>query len=161
MLRVKDFAEMLSDRVAAQGLSPGMIEIEVSETALGSTMPGIADVVARLRAGGIRVALSDFGAGGASLRPLVAHPFDALRLDASYMRDALATPQGEAVLEAAVRLARRLGLEVAASGIVSEADRDRLLVIGCTTGDGPFIGAPLSAAEAGAICRPVRRSRVA
>ena len=160
-LRMTDFAEMLTDRIAAHRLPPGLIEIEISETALAAGAPGIGEVVARLRAGGVRVALGDFGAGGASLRPLNAQSFDALRLDASFLRDALATPRDGAVLEAAVRLARRLGLEVAATGIAGEADRDRLLAMGCTTGDGPWIGAPLPAAEAGAICRPIRRSRVA
>ena len=160
-LRPAGFAQMLKDRIAAHGLRPGMIEIEISETTLVKGGPGIAALIESLRAGGVRVALGDFGAGGASLQSLREHQFDALGLDDSFLRGCLARPHDEAILEAAVRLARRLGLEVAASGVASEADRDRLLAMGCTSGDGPWIGAPVPAAEAGAICRPIRRNRVA
>lgn len=160
-LGMKDFAEMLTGRIAAHGLPPGMIEIAISETVLAEGAPGIPGLIERLRQGGVRVALGDFGAGGASLGPLRAQSFDALRLDASFQRDCLACPHDEVILEAAVRLARRLGLEVSATGIASQAESDRLLAIGCATGDGPWIGTPLPAAAAEAICRPLRRNRVA
>lgn len=160
-LRPAGFAEMLTGRIASHGLRPGMIEIEISETVLAAGGPGVASLIESLRAGGVRIALGEFGAGGASLQSLREHRFDALGLDACFQRDCLANPHDEAILEAAVRLARRLGLEVAASGIASEADRDRLLAMGCTTGDGSWIGAALPAAEASAICRPIRRNRVA
>jgi predicted signal transduction protein with EAL and GGDEF domain len=160
-LRPAGFAEMLTGRIAAHGLRPGMIEIEISETMLVKGGPGVASLIESLRAGGVRVALGDFGAGGASLQSLRGHHFDALGLDAAFQRDGLARPHDEAILEAAVRLARRLGLEVTASGIMTAADRDRLFAMGCTAGDGPWIGAPVRAAEAGAILRSIRRNRVA
>ncbi len=124
------------------GLSPGRLEVEVTETALlKDECDSIADLRG-LRAIGVRVALDDFGTGYSSLAHLRLFPFDKIKIDGSFVRDAVGRADCAAVVKAVVELGRRLGVTTVAEGIETQAHMDCIRAEGCGEAQGYLIGRP-------------------
>jgi len=112
------------------------LTLELTERAILLDPTTAVDVLTALRARGVRVALDDFGVGYSSLSALSALPLDALKIDATFVR-ALTGPRPDArIITAVIELARVLELDVVAEGIELEQQRDALLALGCTRGQG-------------------------
>jgi len=132
--------------LAAAGLPPDALRLEVGERALTQDPEGVLAVLGRLRdEAGVAAQIDDFGAGAASLRTLHRFPGTAIKLDRSFLQD----PDAEAVLRAVAGLARTLGLEVVAEGVETPAQRVRAQALGCGLVQGYAIAAPLPAEGAG------------
>lgn len=128
-------------------LSPDRLEIEVTETAmLDDEHGGIGDL-RRLRGIGVRVALDDFGTGYSSLTHLRAFPFDKIKIDGSFVKDAVEQPESAAVVRAIADLGKRLGVTTVAEGVETEAHLERVLEEGCTEVQGYFYGRPEPSAK--------------
>ena len=124
------------------GLSPTRLEIEVTETALiGHEEAGVADLH-QLRELGVRVALDDFGTGYSSLSHLRAFPFDKIKIDGSFVRDAVERPDCAAVVRGVASLGRALGATTVAEGVETQAQLDRVRLEGCTEVQGYIYGYP-------------------
>ncbi len=130
------------EALARSGLSPNRLEIEVTETAmLDDEHGGIGDL-RRLRDIGVRVALDDFGTGYSSLTHLRAFPFDKIKIDGSFVKDAVERPESAAVVRAIADLGKRLGVTTVAEGVETEAHLNRVLEEGCSEVQGFFYGQP-------------------
>ena len=133
--------------LAASGLPAERLDIEVTETALlGDEQGGIQDLLA-LRKMGVCISLDDFGTGYSSLAHLRAFPFDKIKIDGSFVRDALARPECAAVVRAIADLGQRLGVRTVAEGVETE---DQLALVrreGCAEVQGYLHGCPMPAAE--------------
>jgi predicted signal transduction protein with EAL and GGDEF domain len=124
-------------------LAPGRLEIEVTESALLNHVDeGIAEL-RRVRDLGVRVALDDFGTGFSSLAHLRAFPFDKIKIDGSFVRDAVLRPDCAAVVRAIADLGRRLGVTTVAEGVETLAHLERVIIEGCTEAQGFLFGEPL------------------
>ena len=100
----------------------------------------------RLRALGVRTAVDNFGTRPVSLSRLRILPIDLLKID----REVFAQPAGAvrepgAMMDVAVTLGRRLGMEVIAHGVLAEADLAAALASGCWLGQGDLLGRPMPA----------------
>ena len=129
--------------LADAGLSADRLEIEVTETAL---LRDEEEVVADLRAireMGVRVALDDFGTGFSSLMHVRAFPFDKIKIDGSFTRDAVTRPDCAAVVRAIADLGKRLGVATVAEGVETQEQFDRITEEGCTEVQGYLLGKPL------------------
>ncbi|HEY0124423.1 MAG TPA: EAL domain-containing protein [Rhizobium sp.] len=125
------------------GLSPDRLEIEITETALlNEETDSIADL-RRLRDMGVRVALDDFGTGFSSLAHLRAFPFDKIKIDGSFVRDAVDRPDCAAVVRAIADLGKRLGVTTVAEGVETQAHLDRIREEGCSEVQGYFYSRPM------------------
>ncbi len=99
------------------------------------------------RDAGIQVALDDFGTGFASLSYLRAFPFSKIKIDRSFVAD-LGRDEGcLAIVRAATRLARDLGMDTIAEGIETPLQFLQLRQLGCAEGQGYLFGRPMPAAE--------------
>jgi EAL domain-containing protein (putative c-di-GMP-specific phosphodiesterase class I) len=107
--------------------------IEVTEEA--AAHDEVAAVLAAVRARGVRVLLDDFGTGWSSLTNLVRLPVDSLKVDRLFV-ERLATREGQAVVGAVVSMAGALGLSVVVEGIETDRQRDQVLALGGTLGQG-------------------------
>lgn len=103
---------------------------------------GIGDL-RRVRAMGVRVALDDFGTGYSSLTHLRAFPFDKIKIDGSFVRDAVERPECAAVVGAIADFGKRLGVTTVAEGVETEAHLYTALAEGCSEVQGYFYGPPI------------------
>ncbi len=153
-IRDPRFAADLIERISDFGLRPDMIEIEVAESLFLSEAAHIGATLARLRSGGIRVALDDFGRGLGSLTQLRTYPIDSVKLGRSLVGHCLASVHDRAVIEATIGLCSRLAIDIVAEGIETIEQLECLKAMGCRTGQGLHFGAPLPASQAAAWHRP-------
>ncbi|XKE43956.1 EAL domain-containing protein [Halomonas organivorans] len=112
-----DTLERLEACVARHGLSPQDIGIELTENVLIEADAGILERLRYLYHRGVRIAIDDFGTGYSSLSYLKHFPVTALKIDRAFVRDAPEQPEDRAIMEAAIFIGHRLGLEVVAEGV--------------------------------------------
>lgn len=125
------------------GLAPGRLEIEVTESALlNDELDCIADL-RRVHDMGVRVALDDFGTGFSSLAHLRTFPFDKIKIDGSFVRDAVKRPDCAAVVKAVADLGQRLGVTTVAEGVETQAHLDCVTAEGCSEVQGYLFGRPM------------------
>ncbi len=143
-------AARLLGLAGALGIDPARLAIEVTESAtLGEPATAAANLAA-LQAAGMAIALDDFGTGYSGLAWLSQLPVDYIKIDSGFSGDADGAPRDRAVLRGVIDLAVGLGLDVLAEGVESEAQRRRLVALGCRWYQG-FLRAP--ALDSGALCR--------
>jgi diguanylate cyclase (GGDEF)-like protein len=119
--------------------------------------------IAELKALGVRLAMDDFGTGYSSLGYLRSFPVDVLKIDKAFIRD-LALPSQRALVDAIVRIARVLGLDLVAEGVEEEYQRDILLDLGCGVAQGYHYASPVEASDIPELLAhllPIERSLVA
>ncbi|MFB9378464.1 putative bifunctional diguanylate cyclase/phosphodiesterase [Kineococcus gynurae] len=131
--------------LAEADLPATALTCEVTETVLVTEAHAIA-VLADLRALGVRVAVDDFGTGYSSLAALRRLPVDVLKIDRSFVA-ALDQPGDAAIVEAVLRLAQALDLDVVAEGVETEFEARVLRELGCPTGQGYRWARPLPAED--------------
>ncbi|MFE9824354.1 putative bifunctional diguanylate cyclase/phosphodiesterase [Streptomyces sp. NPDC005791] len=135
---VTDVAEVLAET----GLEPGLLQLELTESAVMGSPGRPLRVLQALSDMGVRIAIDDFGTGYSNLAYLSRLPVSVLKLDGSFVRGfryedgAHPSPADETIVEAMVQLAHRLGLTVTAECVETSGQAERLRRIGCDTGQG-------------------------
>jgi diguanylate cyclase (GGDEF)-like protein/PAS domain S-box-containing protein len=112
-----DLAEVVTHALAASGLAPQRLELEITETALLKDYAEHLPTLRRLKSWGVSVALDDFGTGYSALSQLSAFPFDKIKIDRSFTRNLAADGSDMAIIRAVQYLAAQLGMETTAEGI--------------------------------------------
>ncbi len=135
-LRVPDFDAIALRTIEASGLAPQRVRLEVTEGALLDQPEQMRSILLRLRKAGVLVQLDDFGTGYSSLSYLHRFPIYSLKIDRSFIADLSAESSSPAVVKAIIALAESLGVEVIGEGIETPAQRDALIGMGCTIGQG-------------------------
>jgi EAL domain-containing protein (putative c-di-GMP-specific phosphodiesterase class I)/GGDEF domain-containing protein len=151
--RNPDFADNCARRIAAHGIDPGLLVLEITESAAMRDPDCVEPVLAALRATGIAVAIDDFGTGYSSLGRLRDIAVDALKLDRSFLVGAPDDPAAARLASASLALVDALGLQAVAEGVETEAQRAFLVEHGCPQAQGFHLGRPEPAAAAGARLR--------
>ncbi|HHN67874.1 MAG TPA: EAL domain-containing protein [Thermopetrobacter sp.] len=138
-------APQVAALVAAAGVAPGDVKLEVTESLLMRD-PALArtvlDEVARI---GVRVACDDFGTGHSSLASLRTLPFHTLKVDRAFVTDAGRSRRGAIILNSIIRLAHDLGLDVVAEGVETEDQLRMLANMDCDMAQGWLLGRPMAA----------------
>jgi len=141
-----DLATAVAEILQATGLTPSLLELEVTEDILLLDEERVLDTFRRIRALGVRVVFDDFGTGYASLSYLKKFPLDGLKIDRTFVLELLTDSGDAAIVGSTVGLSRQLGLSVIAEGIENRATADLLVSMGCEEGQGYFFGRPVPAA---------------
>ena len=152
-LRRADFAERLLDRLGRHGLDPARMVVELTETAAMAEQARAEPLLERLAAGGIRVAIDDFGAGYSSLARLRELPVDVLKVERRFLTDVPDHDDASAVVTAILDLGAALGMDVVVEGVETDEQRAFLLERGCRLAQGFLLGRPAPAAELGPLLR--------
>jgi diguanylate cyclase (GGDEF)-like protein len=135
------------------GVPGDRLECEISEHTVMADPVRATDVLARLRALGVRLSLDDFGTGHSSLAYLKQLPLDEVKIDRSFV-SGMADDENDAVIvRSTIDLARNLGLAVVAEGVESAEIMRGLADLRCDTAQGFHVSRPLPAAELGAWLR--------
>ena len=124
------------------GLSPTRLEVEITEGVLIGDFTRALNLLRRLKALGIRIAMDDFGTGYSSLSYLQSFPFDKIKIDRSFISNLEATPQSAEIVRAVLSLAHALNIPVVAEGVETEAQRAFLEREACEEMQGYLVGQP-------------------
>ena len=139
------FAQRVLDVLAATGLPPQRLEIEITESTLLQEHGASSGCLKTLRAHGVRVALDDFGTGYSSLSMLLNLDVDRIKIDRSFVRNLGQSAQSRSIVQAIVTMAHAVGVSVTAEGVETADQRDMLVSIGCDKLQGYLLSAPVSA----------------
>ncbi|WP_419896593.1 EAL domain-containing protein [Roseomonas sp. USHLN139] len=126
----------------ASPLSPAMLTLEITETALVANIEQARGIIDRIRAQGCRVALDDFGAGLSSFGYLRAFRVDGLKIDGTFIRNLPDSPIDLAIVRSITRIAREIGAMTVAEFVEDVAILDLLAGIGVDCAQGHAIGRP-------------------
>ena len=148
-------AERILSILAAGGMSPGRLQIEVTETALLVDFHVARDNLDALRAAGARIVLDDFGAGHASISYLREMQFDGIKLDGSLISPVSDTVRGRRLLKGVLELCASLGLPCVAEHIETRPQLALLRELGCRDGQGFLLSPPLDAEAAKALAASI------
>ncbi len=141
-LRHPQFVEHVMAVVDRTGIDARRLRLELTESTL---LDNVEDTIAKmsaLKARDVRFSLDDFGTGYSSLSYLKRLLLYQVKIDRSFVRDALTDPDAATIARTVVALARSLGLSVIAEGVETEAQRDFLADLGCDLYQGYLFGRP-------------------
>jgi EAL domain-containing protein (putative c-di-GMP-specific phosphodiesterase class I) len=144
-LRSGDLASSVAEILDITGLTPALLELEVTEDILLLDEERVLDIFRRIQELGVRVVFDDFGTGYASLSYLKKFPLDGLKIDRSFVIELRADSDDAAIVGSTIGLSRQLGLSLIAEGIETRATADLLMSMGCEQGQGYFFGRPMPA----------------
>lgn len=141
------YERWLLDEIAAAGLNPQRITLEITETALLSDSESVAARLATMRDAGLRIAVDDFGTGYASMSYLTSLPLDTLKIDRGLIGDICRRERDRIVVSGMIRLAHELGLKVIVEGVETGEQLELLRQWGCDFYQGFFGSPPLTHEE--------------
>ena len=139
-LEQRDLTDEVEQALERSGLPPSTLTLEITETGLMAD-PRADVTLAALKTIGVKLAVDDFGTGYSSLEYLRRYPIDILKVAKAFVDELRDGTEGSPLVQAIVDLARSFGLAVVAEGIEQSGQRDRLIELGCTHGQGFFFGA--------------------
>ena len=145
-------AKLLSSIVNALNvstLSPGRLEIEITETAVIDDSDQVLSNLKSLRELGVRIALDDFGTGYSSLTCVQKLSPDSIKIDGSFIRELVTNAGSRSIVKSVIFLSRDLSINVVAEGIETSEQLKFLRLNDCNEGQGHFVGMPKSANEIG------------
>ncbi len=133
--------------LARTGMPAERLCLEVTEGLLIRDGERMVTMLASLRQQGVRVALDDFGSGYANLGYLRRFVFDKIKIDRAFIQDIARDPEAQALSATMIGLAHRLGMQVVAEGVETEAQRQRLTSDGCDLAQGYLFSPAMPAAD--------------
>jgi len=140
------YFDRVRDSLQANGIAGERVELEVTERTLMTHFSENADTLRRIGELGVRFAIDDFGTGYSSLAYLRVLPISKLKIDRSFLRELDTHHADEAIVRAITAMAKTLGIAVAAEGVETEAQLQRLIALGCDEWQGHLFSQPLDGA---------------
>lgn len=147
-LKLCDLAEIVIHTLAATGLKPERLELEITESVMLENTDSAFRLLTRLHDIGVRIALDDFGTGYSSLSMLRRFPFDKIKIDRSFVSDlSLANVNALAVVRSVAQLGISLGMATTAEGVETKEQLEHVRAEGCTELQGYYVCRPSPARE--------------
>ncbi|MDT7524015.1 EAL domain-containing protein [Rhodoferax sp. TBRC 17198] len=137
------FAPRLAQRVAASGVDPKRLRLEITESGLMDDPAKSVALLHALRAAGMPLSIDDFGTGYSSLAYLQKMPVSELKIDRSFVDGLDAAPATQRLVKAMIEMGHGLNLMVTAEGVETPAERDTLKALGCDVMQGYLGSRPL------------------
>lgn len=141
------FPDAVAARLARAAVRPELLTLEITEGAVLTDPVRARDVLAKLSAIGVRIAIDDFGVGYSSLGTLKSLPIHVLKIDKSFVLGMAADEDDAAIVRSTIDLAHNLGLQVVAEGVETEDVWMILTALGCDVVQGFHFAQPLPAEQ--------------
>ena len=138
----EDFVSNVLSILARTGAPASRLKLELTESLLVHDIEKVIEKMQTLKSHHVTFSLDDFGTGFASLNYLRRLPLDQLKIDQSFLREAITNPKDAAIIRSIVALGHALGLMVIAEGVETLAQRDFLHSEGCSFFQGYYFGRP-------------------
>lgn len=142
-----DMVEEVRKRVDAAGIDRSMVNVEITETALGRDFDFMKEQVERFHALGFQVWMDDFGSEYSSLDYLQSLTFDLIKLDMRFMRQFDNGDKSKVILTELVRMAIGLGIDTICEGVERQDQVNFLREVGCSKLQGYYFSKPVSLQE--------------
>jgi EAL domain-containing protein (putative c-di-GMP-specific phosphodiesterase class I) len=152
----KEIAQVLADILEKAGVPGRCIELEITEAMLIDKAQNTEEILRQFKQLGVRLAISDFGTGYASLNYLRRFPLDVVKIDKSFVDD---LSRGGAMVRAIIEMAHSLNMQVIAAGVETGEQLEQLAAMGCDEAFGFFLSAAVPPQEVEALLAG-RRQRV-
>ena len=140
--------EVVIGALAASGLRPDRLELEITETVLLADTEATLAVLHQLRALGVRIAMDDFGTGYSSLSYLQTFPFDRIKIDRSFVKGVAEDVGSLNIVRAVSALAKGIGMSTTAEGVETQEQLEAVRAEGCTEMQGFLFSRALPAHDA-------------
>lgn len=142
--RQPDVVEQIRQILEETQIDPSCLQLEVTESVfIGDTEDALQTLLA-LKQLGVGLKVDDFGTGYSSLNYLTKLPFDAIKIDRSFVTNMMEDDNSLEVIKAIIVLAKTLGKQVIAEGIETQDQLQRLLELGCGYGQGYLFSQPVN-----------------
>lgn len=132
----------LGQMMKQYNVSPGMLELEITETALMQDPKLATSLLNQISALGVKLSIDDFGTGYSSLAYLRRMPIDILKIDREFVTDMLSNEQDSIIVSSTIALAHNLNLNVIAEGVEDNKTLEKLTKMGCDFAQGYHICKP-------------------
>lgn len=149
-----DLAQLVHTILLETGLTPGRLELEITEGVLISDFERGLALLRRLKALGVRISMDDFGSGYSSLSYLQSFPFDKIKIDRAFIMNLGARPQSAAIVRAVIGLGHGLDIPIVAEGVETQEQLVFLANEQCDQVQGYLIGKPASVVQYAGVVRP-------
>lgn len=141
-----DLDETVAQALRASNCPPALLMLEITESSIMDHVEQALATMHRLTALGVQLMIDDFGTGYSSLSQLKRFPVSTLKIDASFVRDVCVDANDEAIVDAIITLAQKLGLRTVAEGVETAAQLEFLAQRGCDRYQGYYFAKPCDAA---------------
>ncbi|MBB1268458.1 EAL domain-containing protein [Shewanella sp. SR44-3] len=142
-----NLAEEIISLIYEAGAEPQWLKMEITETALMAAPEQSIKTLKKLVKAGIQVAIDDFGTGYSSLAYLKSLPATSLKIDQSFIRNLINSPEDQAVVKAVISMSHSLGKKVIAEGVETQHQLDFLTSHHCNLAQGYLFSRPLTAED--------------
>ncbi len=142
-----DLLKSIQNALDMHQLSPKNIELEITESCVMENVEGALNTMKAFRAHKLKLAIDDFGTGYSSLGYLKQFPMNTLKIDRSFVMDLTVDSDDAAIVEVVILLAEKLGLDVVAEGVETQAQLEFLRAQGCQYVQGYLLSRPLPEEE--------------
>lgn len=146
-----DLVERIDAVIAATGIEPGYLALEITESVLMHNPEAANKTLLELKARGVHLYIDDFGTGYSSLSYLQNFPFDALKIDRTFVSRLAPGIEEAEMVSAIIAIARNFEMSVIAEGVENDGQLERLVALGCRKVQGYYFSPPLTAAAAGSL----------
>ena len=157
----KNLLQVAQHALGVSGLPAKALEIEITENTLMENSAATMEMLARLRALGVRIAIDDFGTGFCNFSYLIEFKVDRLKIDQRFVRLAATDANAAAVVRSIIAMSHGLDVKVVAEGLETEEEMRFLLRRRCDEAQGYLISRPVPASEFGSAVRKYRRMQPA
>ena len=140
--KLADLPQLVHQILLETGMPPHRLELEITESTLVEDHQRALDILRRIKALGVSIAMDDFGTGYSSLSTLQSFPFDKLKIDKSFVDKIGLSDQDPVIVTAVLGLGKSLSIPVLAEGVENEVQRAFLHSHACHQAQGFYFGHP-------------------
>ena len=138
-----DLVDKVEKTLNNMGIDSNCLKLEVTESCVMENPEQAIDTMNKLREKGIHFSIDDFGTGYSSLSYLKRLPIDTLKIDRSFVSDALNNREDREIIRTIISMARNLNIETVAEGVETRDQKDFLNKEGCKMMQGYYFGRPM------------------
>ncbi|MBI3772631.1 MAG: EAL domain-containing protein [Gammaproteobacteria bacterium] len=143
----RQLAQVIRQAIVASGIDPQYLDLEITESSLMDNVDESVALLAEFKSNNIKISLDDFGTGYSSLSYLTRFPVDTLKIDRSFIRNALTDANDAALSTAIITMGRSLNIRVLAEGVETVEQLEFLRRQGCDEVQGFLFSKPVPAEE--------------
>ncbi|SDG08315.1 putative bifunctional diguanylate cyclase/phosphodiesterase [Phytopseudomonas seleniipraecipitans] len=139
----RDFIQRFTLHLEAAGVTPGQVELEITESVAMRSFELVCEQLLALREMGVTVSIDDFGTGFSSLSYLRQLPANRLKIDRSFVQELSLEDDGRSIAEAIIQIAQRVGMTVIAEGVEDQEQAEWLKQHNCAEAQGFLFAKPM------------------